>query len=200
MRLDSWEQARREVPAILEKINADPALALAAAANPLLALEELGYDLAPNVRKEFADRIRFGAKAFEERTVLRDKIFKHAGHPFDLDAPKELHAVLFNELKIERGKKGDAPPLTVEQLAVLCAARGVPVTSETKKQPRPHDLLRQFEGNHPIVAPLIRYREIESSQPPFASAATYDRVRRGTAKMPKLRLVARLQTAPAAGK
>ena len=48
-RIESWAQLRRAAPQILSQLNADDRLALAAAANPLLAIERLDYVISPAV-------------------------------------------------------------------------------------------------------------------------------------------------------
>jgi len=186
MRIGSWAQARREVAAILEKINADPALALAAAANPLLALQELGYDVSPTARQEIADRIRFGEKVSQERDTLRSEIFTHAARSFDLDSAEDVHAVLFDELGIGQGKR-----LRSTTPSDLALAYRPSAASEGASRPR--DPLEDLEHEHPIIAPLVRYREIERSQPPFASPETYARLRRGEGRVPNIRLTARMK-------
>jgi hypothetical protein len=60
--IDSWKEAQTVAPTVLERLNADPSLLLAAASNPILALQELGYDISPSFREEFVDRVRFGAR------------------------------------------------------------------------------------------------------------------------------------------
>ena len=57
--IDSWKEAQTVAPAVLERLNADPPLLMAAATNPLLALEELGYDIAPH-RSADAGKHSFG--------------------------------------------------------------------------------------------------------------------------------------------
>src|SRR5579859_4078776 len=93
-RLSSWQSAQKQVVAILASLNKQPDLMLAAAANPLLALRELGYEIDPQVEQEFEDRIRFGTHYGPRLAGLRQQIFQIAGRQFDLDSAEELAAVL----------------------------------------------------------------------------------------------------------
>jgi DNA polymerase I-like protein with 3'-5' exonuclease and polymerase domains len=191
--ITSIETLRERVPAILKQLNAQQNLLLAAAANPLLALEELGYRIPQSLRAELEERIRFSAADRKRLAELRSRIFKIAGESFDVDDPLVLEEVLFKRLKLAplspspvsmriAGKK--EPQAVLPKLAVRYKVPG------TTAQP---DVLAELSERHPIVAPLIEYREITASQAPFAPRALYDRVRRGDLRGPAFKLQARLQ-------
>ena len=61
-RIDTLEDLQYLGPELLKRINADQGLAVAAAANPILALSELGYELAPAVRQDLEERSRFSKR------------------------------------------------------------------------------------------------------------------------------------------
>ena len=132
------------------------------AADPLLALEEIGYEVPPELQQEFEDRIRFGTEGSGRLKTLRDAVFKHAGGAFDLNSPDELTATLRRLLsKADRHadvklNSADAEPLLP---AIL--------------QPRKNDPLEKFRHSHPIMEPLLQYRGIEASTPRFATPDVY---------------------------
>ena len=58
-KITSFKEFHRLVPKIVQQINANPELAIRGTVNPLLAIEELGYDLAPEVLKQLERILRF---------------------------------------------------------------------------------------------------------------------------------------------
>lgn len=190
IRIESWAQARRHVPAILEKVNADPRVALAAMVNPILAAEEFGYEFSSDVRGEIEERVRFGEQGAAERKTLRAQIFEKARQEFSLESPEDLHRILFEELKIGSPRKGQRrqwPECTPEE------ARDIVRPPRRGPDGRFIDDLEPFARAHPIVPLLLRYRRAGAENPPFGSRADYDRVRRGQAKLPVGRVRYRLQ-------
>ncbi|KQV45076.1 hypothetical protein [Massilia sp. Root335] len=172
--LHSWREAQEQITTILARLNRDPALLLAAMANPLAALRDIGFDVAAEVRQEFEDRIRFGEQAARRLAELRDTL-RAAGLPLppedEAEAKAEAEADLRTHLATLAGVPGDA-------------ADDVDA------------LLEQCRGRHPHIDALIEYRTIQHSRPPFARADVYERIRRGeTGPMPLTRVRARLHGA-----
>jgi hypothetical protein len=171
-------ELQHDVSSILERLNQEPRLALAALVNPLLALEELGYDIAPGIRPSLEHRMRFPPQAFHQLECLQREVFTAAGHPFTIDEPRELYRVLFDELRLpqpdhrsscsERGSERALPPpaLVTEPLPPHVFGR----------QPV-EDPLGALAGAHPIMRPLLEYRLLESSEPRFAPRPLYDGVK-----------------------
>lgn len=102
--IQSYPQLDEELESIVERLNSQPGLALAALANPLLAIEELGYELAPEAREEMEDRLRFRPPEAEHLRKLRRQVFEQAGRRFDPASDDEVGRVLFEEIGLERGK------------------------------------------------------------------------------------------------
>jgi len=71
---------------------------------------------------------------------IADRIYRHAGHEFNVSSPKQLGVVLYDELKItpERQKK---------------TAGGARTTRE--------DELSKLKDQHPIIADVLAYRELQ---------------------------------------
>jgi hypothetical protein len=192
IRIDSWEEAQEQVASLLEQLNANPALALAAAANPLFALEELGYEINPQVRLEFEERLRFRPRTVVRLRELRETIFKQAGHAFDLNSSAELRKVLYDELEIAvPHQRPDRP----EQLHATLPDTGPlqPQLSRTQKAEDPLEVLR---GAHPIMKPLLRYRRLEASRPRLAPRNLYEEVRQGKRRLPIRDIRGRLKSTP----
>lgn len=200
--LTSLEALQRRVPSIVKRVNADPALALRAAANPLLALDEMGYTLPPELEHEVALRVRFNAEQISRLQALTSEIHKLAGESFDIDSPAALGHVLFTRLKL--------PPLPSPAQRVVIAKGAVAPPSHPRitaldpldppyKVPggiAPPDPLEALEGKHPVIAPLLEYRAIQASVPPLASRELYDRIARGDVEGPTIRVRAKLKRGP----
>lgn len=210
--IETWEQLRERVQLILERINADPSLATAAAANPMLALEDIGFDIIPSAREAIEERFRFHPRVAVRVRQLKEEIYRHAGRHFDLSSAEELGAVLFDRLGItpgdeppsaqvppalkRRAKAGDKRPRDVAQEAKHDRPRLVidvrPLT-QLPGAPPPADPLETLAGAHAIVEPLLEYRRLDASRPRLAPRDLYDEIRRGDRRLPVTRLVARLK-------
>ncbi|MCR4281321.1 MAG: DNA polymerase [Candidatus Kaiserbacteria bacterium] len=79
------------------------------------------------------------AEYMAELGKIEARIFKSAGHEFNVSSPKQLANVLFDELKITPEKQKKTPG-------------GARTTRE--------DELEKMEGLHPIIADILAYREL----------------------------------------
>ena len=179
--LTSWREAQEQVGDILAALNETPALLMAAAANPLLALQELGYEVSADVRQLFEDRIRFGQSKAEQVHLIRQAIFDAAGRSFDLDSAEALAEVLSQVLET----KIDAP--------ISMADAQPPRFSFGAQQQS--DPLERLRGVHPILEPLLQYRTLDASTPRFATPAEYGVIRQGKRALHITKMVAILQRA-----
>ncbi len=78
----------------------------------------------------------FSQKLVPEIADLQNRIYQAAGHEFNVDSPKQLGVVLYEELQIERNPKK--------------TATGQYSTRETE--------LVRLMGRHPIIADILEYR------------------------------------------
>jgi hypothetical protein len=171
--LNSWRDVQRRENGILSQLTADPALLLAAAANPVFALAEIGYQVTDELRQEFTDRLRFGSN-FRRIESLRKQVFELAGNTFEVDSAESLLAALTSLIG-----NGLARPITVSDTAPFYAFQ--PATGSHVEIAEP---LQDIANDHPIVAPLLEYRQLNASVPPFADRQVYDEIRRGERTLP----------------
>ena len=169
-RLASWSDAQRDIAAIVEKMNADPALARAAMANPLFALEEIGYEIEPAVHREFEERIRFSVEQVAKLGALRKKINRLARREIDPEDHAHVHKLLFQELKLPK-RVGDHD---------FSAQTSLDYLPRPKWASGPPDVLELLRGKHELVDALLEYRALEASEPRLASRDFYDSVRHGS--------------------
>ena len=193
MKIDSWDQLQAEVPSILDRINASPDLAIAAAANPLYALEELGYEIAPAARPEIEERVRFGPRTVVRLRQLRERIFREAGRTFDPHSLTDVRRV-FDELNLRVSDETGGYAAMAEADALLHAR-----PPQVGWQPQTADPLETLRGAHPIIEPLLEYRRLEASEPHLAPRDLYREVRSGRRRTPILALRARLHHRPIPG-
>jgi len=195
--IDSLDALRRRVPAIVKQINEEPALALRAAANPLLALADMGYRLTDRLAREVELRLRFTPQAIDRLEQLRTQIAKLSEGPLDPDDPADLRRVLFERLKLPP-LSSRAQPIVVAQSAVARTQSATPrdeldfswIPPGGVRHP---DALTALRNAHPIVAPLMEYRAIQASQPRLATREAFERLARGDATLPRIRIRARLK-------
>lgn len=188
--VSSWADLQRDVQSIVEQINADPALAVAAAANALLALEELGYEIDPAARPEIEDRLRFRPDDAKRVTRLRSELFRTAGGPFDPSSDADVRRVLADVgVKVGRLPDTTRPRPTLQIRPPRPKSRAV-VRQYAEPQPEPEweDPLERLRDRHPIVAPLIEYRRLEAAEPRLATPDVYRAVRDGRRPVPIRRL------------
>src|ERR1022692_113358 len=86
--VENLQQLQKHVPSIVKAVNADPSLALAAAANPLFAIEELGYQIPSGLRRTVEHRIRFSLDQLERLKKLSTEIHRELGDYFDIESEK----------------------------------------------------------------------------------------------------------------
>jgi hypothetical protein len=197
IQITSWEGLQERIQSVLERVNADPALALAAAVNPLHALEELGFDIEPSVRPAIEERLRFKPRTSARLQNLRQEIHRHAGREFDIDSPGEVQVILFDRLAIKRPAASDEAPNSAATPTENNTAQ--PASKRPMQSPNAHalgspDPLETLRGAHPIIEPLLEYRKLQASAPHLAPRALYDEVRRGGRRLGVMNVRARPKT------
>lgn len=207
-------EIRKHLPAILEAINNSGEVALRAALNPLLALEELGYRIDPELRPYVERRVRFEPDDAERLGALESEIHERAGRRFVIDEPRQLAEVLFVDL----GLDPDEPPPSTKRAAKARKAKapGTPprgkLTPAKLKlahplEPRlgpdgdpPADPLAALEDRHAVMRPLLEYRQVEAKRPRLATAEEYARARETGEGLPVTRVRVSLRTSRRAAK
>lgn len=168
------------MPRLIGAINENPSLARAALANPLFAIEELGYTIDEGVRTTFERRIRFTVDEAARLQSLADEIIKAAGCDVDVDDPYDLSRVLFEVLHLPRPDTkndddyqiDDRPAHEHDALPTAPLDPRLPWLDQVRPDP-----LEVLGGSHPVMKPLLEYRELDASQPRLASPDAYRRAR-----------------------
>ncbi|MBL3596350.1 hypothetical protein JMM63_12330 [Rhodovulum sulfidophilum] len=203
----TFQDVQAAVKDIAARLNATPELARAALINPLLALEELGFELDLAARLELEDRARFSKKQSAERRKLRDEIFEAAGRVFDPGQGDVLAAVLFDELNLDvaGSKRPDLSPLPIQLRAEPAAKNKIvrvkasqiasrfSVKAKEKSVAKLDpglidratisDPLKALTKAHSVVPPLLAYRQLDAAVPRFAPEPLYHAVRSGKRRL-----------------
>lgn len=183
---------QRRLPVILKALNDDPQLFIAASANPVLAIEEIGYECTDEFQEELELRLRFPEETRRRLRKLKKDLSSAAGRDLPLADADEMHRVLFKEMGIAE------PDADTCQHALKQAALK-PSGDRLTSMPRPAvfgrelaDPLAVLADAHPVIKPLLEYRALEASEPRFASAKLYRKIRSGDVKLPVSRLRLRM--------
>lgn len=163
-KITSWEDLQKNIKRIVVALEKDDNFKIAAASNPFYALEELGFEIQADLKSTFEDKLRFNPKETDRLAKLRDTIFKYAGKTFDIRNKQELNSVLFDDLHLVAFDEKGCP-----------LNQNIPVLNKNKEDP-----LSEYKGLHPVVAPLLEFRAIDSSVPGFCDKEEYLSIRNGT--------------------
>ena len=98
----------------------------------LMAMEREGVRLDKEMLSEYSKKLQTEIEAIE------DKIYQHAGLPFNIASPKQVGEILFERLKVT-----DKPKKT---------KTGQYATNE--------EVLQKLKGSHPIVDEILEFREL----------------------------------------
>jgi hypothetical protein len=187
--INSWDQLREQISSIVSEVNHDPSLAFAASVNPLLALEELGYEIDRQSRPDIEERLRFEPRTAVRLKDLRQSIFQHAGHSFDINSPDELAEVLFTDLKLAPPARGKTK---AQQQTVRPSTK--PLSRQQTGAEPVKDPLEVLREAHPLVEPLLEYRRLEATRPRLAPRSSFDAIRKGKREVPVTKISGRLKT------
>ncbi|MBW8040748.1 MAG: DNA polymerase I [Planctomycetes bacterium] len=129
--LYTYLKARLETEPLLEKLFQDVEMPLVSV---LAAMEYNGVSLDSALLRKMSGEI---SKALE---TLTDTIYEHAGQTFNIDSPKQLSGILFDNLNltpVRIGKTGRSTDAAV---------------------------LEQLRHEHPVIEPILQYRMLTKLQ------------------------------------
>ncbi|MBE6918514.1 MAG: DNA polymerase I [Ruminococcaceae bacterium] len=95
-------------------------------------------------RVDGGELARFGQMLLGEMTALEQRIYEAAGAPFNINSPKQLGKVLFEDLQLPHGKKTKTGWSTNA------------------------DVLDKLRWQHPIVADVLQYRQYSKLKSTYA--------------------------------
>ncbi|MGB0787914.1 MAG: hypothetical protein ACPGQR_00095 [Marinirhabdus sp.] len=174
-KIEKLNELQKLMPRLLEEHNSNQKLMKAALSNPILALEEIGFTLSEEVKKEIEERARFNSKQQKKRKEITEKVYGIAGKKIDLSSKasvtKGLGSVLKNKT-IQVGKKNIAA-------STIIKAAGTKLGPRLFQNKEKKDPLSAYKSAHKIVPLLLAYRKIEASSPQLASKKTFGALLKG---------------------
>ncbi|MBO7703431.1 MAG: DNA polymerase I, partial [Solobacterium sp.] len=126
-----YEQFQSELTGDLLKVYQEMELPLSPV---LFEMEEEGIRCEALILKTIADEMKGSIDAVQET------VFQEAGHEFNLNSPKQLAEVLFDELHLPTGKKRSTGA----------------------------DVLEKLKDSHPIIESLLTYRKLQKIYSTYA--------------------------------
>ncbi len=178
--INSLKELQKQMPRVLEALNANEALALAATGNPLLALEYLNFQLSPQARLEIEKRARFGPELEKEIDKLEKQIRYELGEELNLVDRASLTAALKKRFKGKSSKK-------VKRVIEFFGR------SYRPGSPKEPDDLKDLEKLDPVLPALFRYNFLDRRYARFGTSEAFERVLNKELKVPIQKVRFRLQ-------
>lgn len=177
--ISSLRELQRMMPRLLKETAGNDRLLLAAAANPILALNQLGYEVMPEAAREIELRARFGEEEGAVYEALEEGIRALAGDAFDPEDRHVAQQVLERLLPRQDAAKGKGKKRTEamnggRRKQILEAAK--PLALRRVGETAVKDPLAPFAESHPVIPLLLRWREMERRAPRFAPADLFQRI------------------------
>ena len=188
--ISSLKELQLLMPEILKTHGDNRELMIAAAANPILALEHLGYTILPEARHEIALHIRFGKETAKTLRELEQAIFRTAGEIFDLQDPESAYKVIAPILRKDLCDAKKQSDTEVEQILEILKKPYYP------QQPwgaPTEDPLLKYRRHHKLLELLTDYRKIEATAPRLSSPEIFDQILHKKRVLPLKQLQFRLQ-------
>ncbi len=161
IRIDNRRDLRNNIRAINKRFNDQPEVARLLLVNPILALEDVGVQLASDVKQHIMDTLRFPPKLMERKARLEMELKEELSR---LDVPSDLPLngtvrarLLFRVLKLE--------PLVEDAQDTS--------RLETKRT-------RAYASHHPLVAKLAEYERVRQGGLVFHTREIYEAFKSGT--------------------
>jgi hypothetical protein len=169
-KLTHLKQLQKEVPDLIKKYGDDTALARAAMINPILALENIGYELSDELKHELDYHIRFGPEKKKQLLKLEKDIYKDVGKSFDLQDEKQI-------------RKNIHPLISLKENAVLTKStakislsgrKGVSRVKAVSSQKTATSPYAGFTKSHKVIPKLIEYQDYELNAPKLGSKKLFN--------------------------
>jgi hypothetical protein len=192
-KISNLKEIQLQVPEILKEYADNQELALIALANPLMALEKIGYSFTPEAREEIEDRIRFGKQGAEKISQLKQSVFETSGIKFNLKSTAEMKtnvkAILLKRPASGNEDKSTSETINSTRIESILKLLDQPVNRKSSDETDP---LTAFINDHPVIEKLIEFRKMEASQPRLADEKALDQILANREVLPLKKITFRL--------
>lgn len=170
IKLESLNQLQKLMPRLLEEHGGNKKLMKATIANPILALEEIGFTISSALKIEIEEKVRFSRKQQKERSEIQEKMYGMFGKKIDLSSKEILKKELTRILSAD---STNAVKKTIKISGLLKEIEVDPSPKLFQKVDK-KDPLHSYKNVHEIVPLLIAYRKLELTAPPLSSKKTFE--------------------------
>jgi hypothetical protein len=182
--IDTLDELHRCLPELVKLQETHPRLAIAALANPLLAIEQAGYTLAPTIAREAELRVRFRPEDADKLLSLERSLHSVLGQEVDLESPDSFIEPVLRVIaeRPAKGKRAGPRKESGPDDQDLRAALERPLS---RRPGRPlEDPLEAHAARHPLLAEFVEYRRLEFSRPRLASRDLFEALLTGNVQSP----------------
>ncbi|PHN00933.1 hypothetical protein [Flavilitoribacter nigricans] len=187
-KIESLKELQLLMPRIVNQVNGNPQLALAATANPILALEYLGYSFTPKARKEIESYGRFGPDGLQQLAEV-EKHWKQLFGSEPIPASKEMAKKMFAQLakgtdprktksRKMSSKSKSTRSITLETALDLIYSKIKDIETEEKNK------IESLEQIHEALPLLYQYQKILSQRTAFARKEKFEQLLKSEQKTP----------------
>ncbi|MFT6996977.1 MAG: hypothetical protein ACJAQ4_000722 [Cryomorphaceae bacterium] len=170
-KLTQLKQLQKEIPDLIKKYGDDTALARAAMINPILALENIGYELSDELKHELDYHIRFGPEKKKRLLKLEKDIYIDVGKSFDLQDEKQVRKNIHPFISIKENAVLAKPSARIR----LSSNQGVSQLKSASLQKTATSPYAGFSKTHKVIPKLIEYQDYELNAPKLGSKKLFNK-------------------------
>lgn len=164
-KLTHLKQLQKEVPDLIKKYGDNTDLARAAMINPILALEDIGYELSDELKHELEFHIRFGPEEKKRMLKLEKDIFKEVGKSFDLRSEKQIRKNIHPLIDL----KTDAVLAKPRTRISISTSKGKSRVKAKKTSEESVSPYSGFSKKHKVIPKLVEFQKQELTTPQLGS-------------------------------
>lgn len=195
-KISSLRELQLLMPRIVPEVNANSRLAIAAAANPLLALEHLGYEFTPQARQEIEPYARFGPDGLKRLSEIEKKWTLLVGPkplPFDKTTARKIFEQIGNEAPQRQKTSRETSPNLLQAKKLddaleLVFFKKLPLAEDEKKA------VNMLSELHAALPLLFEYQKVLVQRPAFATREQFQQLLNGEKKSVATSIEFRLKT------
>ena len=107
--IKTLKELQLKMPAIIKQYGSDNNLTRLAMANPIIALERVGFTFTPDAKEEIESYVRFGKEGAKRIYDLREKINTTVGRKIDIKNSEQLAEAILGEAREKESAKHQPP-------------------------------------------------------------------------------------------
>ncbi|MEM7513526.1 MAG: hypothetical protein AAF388_21540 [Bacteroidota bacterium] len=185
--INSLKELEAVLPKVLKTINTDENLSLAAAYNPILAMEKVGLAFSEGAKSEIELNIRFGKQKAKEVSRMEKEIIQLAGEPLNLEDAQSVSKFISKQLRsVKLSKIPKSVNAKNKQDLTRKVLRFVQNKAESSGKSREFDpsILKFLDEKESVISKIIRYQILQLRFPRFGTQEGFDKLLYGEVSVP----------------